>query len=38
VIVGWGVFGIMGIVLAVPALAVVRVLYDFLHVRLRTRE
>jgi predicted PurR-regulated permease PerM len=38
VIVGWGLFGIMGIVLAVPALAVVRVLYDFLRVRLRTRE
>jgi predicted PurR-regulated permease PerM len=37
-IVGWGLFGIMGMVLAVPALAVVRVLYDFFSVRLRTRE
>ena len=37
-IVGWGLFGIMGIVLAVPALAVVRVLYDFLRVRLSTRN
>jgi predicted PurR-regulated permease PerM len=38
VIVGWGLFGIMGMVLAIPALAVVRVLYDFLSIRLRTRE
>jgi predicted PurR-regulated permease PerM len=38
VIVGWGLFGIMGMVLAVPALAVMRVLYDFFSVRLRTRE
>jgi predicted PurR-regulated permease PerM len=38
VIVGWGLFGIVGMLLAVPALAVVRVLYDFLRVRLRTRE
>ena len=38
VIVGWGLFGIVGMVLAVPALAVVRVLYDFFSVRLRTRE
>src|SRR5215204_5289484 len=38
VIVGWGLFGILGMLLAVPALAVVRVLYDFLRVRLRTRE
>ena len=37
-IVGWGLFGIMGMVLAVPALAVVRVLYDFLRVRLSTRN
>jgi predicted PurR-regulated permease PerM len=37
-IVGWGLFGILGIVLAVPALAVVRVLYDFLRVRLSTRN
>jgi predicted PurR-regulated permease PerM len=37
VIVGWGLFGIMGMVLAVPALAVLRVLYDFFSVRLRTR-
>ena len=38
VIVGWGLFGIMGMVLAVPALAVMRVLYDFFSVRLRTRD
>ena len=38
VIVGWGLFGIMGMVLAVPALAVIRVLYDFFSVRLRTRD
>jgi predicted PurR-regulated permease PerM len=38
VIVGWGLFGIVGMVLAIPALAVVRVLYDFFSVRLRTRE
>jgi predicted PurR-regulated permease PerM len=38
VIIGWGLFGIMGMVLAVPALAVVRVLYDFFRVRLRTRD
>jgi predicted PurR-regulated permease PerM len=37
-IVGWGLFGIIGIVLAVPALAVVRVLYDFLRVRLSTKN
>jgi predicted PurR-regulated permease PerM len=38
VIVGWGLFGIVGMVLAVPAMAVLRVLYDFFSVRLRTRE
>jgi predicted PurR-regulated permease PerM len=38
VIVGWGLFGIMGMVLAIPALAVMRVLYDFFSIRLRTRE
>ncbi len=38
VIIGWGLFGIFGMVLAVPALAVVRVLYDFFSIRLRTRE
>jgi predicted PurR-regulated permease PerM len=38
VIVGWGLFGIVGMVLAIPALAVVRVLYDFFSVRLRTRQ
>ena len=38
VIVGWGLFGILGMVLAVPGLAVVRVLYDFFSIRLRTRE
>ena len=38
VVVGWGLFGIVGMVLAIPALAVVRVLYDFFSIRLRTRE
>ena len=38
VIVGWGLFGIMVMVLAVPALAVMRVLYDFFSVSLRTRD
>jgi predicted PurR-regulated permease PerM len=38
VIVGWGLFGIVGMVLAIPALAVMRVLYDFFSIRLRTRE
>jgi len=38
VTIGWGLFGIMGMVLAVPALAVMRVLYDFFSVRLRTRD
>jgi predicted PurR-regulated permease PerM len=38
VIVGWGLFGIVGMVLAIPALAVVRVLYDFFSIRIRTGE
>jgi predicted PurR-regulated permease PerM len=38
VIVGWGLFGTVGMVLAIPALAVMRVLYDFFSVRLRTRD
>jgi predicted PurR-regulated permease PerM len=38
VIVGWGLFGVVGMVLAIPALAVVRVLYDFFSVRLRISE
>lgn len=38
VIVGWGLFGIVGMVLAIPALAVMRVLYGFFSVRLRTRQ
>jgi predicted PurR-regulated permease PerM len=38
VIVGWGLFGIMEMVLAVLALAVIRVLYDFFSVSLRTRH
>lgn len=36
VIVGGGLFGILGIVVAVPAMAVLRVLFDFFRVRLRT--
>ncbi len=38
VIVGGGLFGILGVIVAVPALAVLRVLFDFLRVRLRTAE
>jgi predicted PurR-regulated permease PerM len=38
VIVGWGLFGIVGMVLAIPALAVMRVLYGFFSVRLSTRQ
>ncbi|CAA9483614.1 MAG: Uncharacterized UPF0118 membrane protein [uncultured Rubrobacteraceae bacterium] len=38
VIVGGGLFGILGVIVAVPALAVLRVLFDFLRVRLRTDE
>jgi predicted PurR-regulated permease PerM len=38
VTVGWGLFGVLGMVLAVPALAVMRVLYNFLRARLRTSE
>jgi predicted PurR-regulated permease PerM len=38
VIVGWGLFGIMGMALAVPALAAVSVFYDFFSVRLHTRD
>ena len=36
VIVGGGLFGILGVIVAVPALAVLRVLFDFLRVRLTT--
>ncbi|WP_166395831.1 AI-2E family transporter [Rubrobacter marinus] len=38
VIVGGGLFGILGVIVAVPALAVLRVLFDFLRVRLRTGD
>lgn len=38
VIVGGGLGGILGVILAVPALAVLRVLFDFLRVRLRTED
>ena len=38
VIVGGGLAGILGIVVAVPALAVIRVLFDFFRVRLRTDD
>jgi len=37
-IVGWELFVIIAVVRAVPALAMVRILYDFLRVRLCTRE
>jgi predicted PurR-regulated permease PerM len=35
VVIGGELFGIPGVILAVPAMAVLRVLYDFLRVRLR---
>jgi len=35
VVAGGELFGVVGIVLAVPAIAALRVLYDFLRVRLR---
>ena len=38
VIVGGGLGGIFGVIVAVPALAVLRVLFDFLRVRLRTGD
>ena len=38
VIVGGGLGGIFGVIVAVPALAVVRVIFDFLRVRLRTTD
>ena len=38
VIVGGGLGGILGVILAVPVLAVLRVLFDFLRVRLRTND
>jgi predicted PurR-regulated permease PerM len=37
VIAGGALFGIIGVLFAVPALAVLRVLFDFLRVRLRTK-
>ncbi|WP_119065675.1 AI-2E family transporter [Rubrobacter indicoceani] len=37
VIIGAGMFGILGAIFAVPALAVFRVLFDFFRVRLTTR-
>jgi predicted PurR-regulated permease PerM len=36
VIIGGGLGGILGVVVAVPALAVLRVLFDFFRVRLKT--
>jgi predicted PurR-regulated permease PerM len=36
VIVGGALAGVMGVLFAVPALAVLRVLFDFFRVRLRT--
>jgi predicted PurR-regulated permease PerM len=38
VIVGGGLAGLLGVLLAVPILAALRVLYDFFSIRLRTRE
>jgi predicted PurR-regulated permease PerM len=38
VIIGGGLAGLLGVLLAVPTLAVLRVLFDFFSVRLRTRE
>jgi AI-2E family transporter len=37
-IVGGELFGLSGVVLAVPTMAVLRVLFDFLRVRLRAEE
>jgi len=37
VLAGGALFGIVGVLFAVPALAVLRVLFDFLRVRLRTK-
>jgi predicted PurR-regulated permease PerM len=38
VIAGGALFGMPGVVLAVPAMAVLRVLYDFLRVRVRVAD
>jgi predicted PurR-regulated permease PerM len=38
VIVGGGLGGIFGVIVAVPALAVLRVVFDFFRVRLRTKD
>jgi predicted PurR-regulated permease PerM len=38
VIIGGGLAGLVGVLLAVPTLAVLRVLFDFFRARLRTRE
>lgn len=38
VIVGGGLGGILGVIVAVPALAVLRVVFDFFRVRLRTND
>jgi predicted PurR-regulated permease PerM len=38
VIIGGGLAGLIGVLLAVPTLAVLRVLFDFFRARLRTRE
>ncbi len=38
VIIGGGLGGILGVIVAVPALAVLRVLFDFFRVRLETDD
>jgi predicted PurR-regulated permease PerM len=38
VIIGGGLAGLVGVLLAVPTLAVLRVLFDFFRARLRTGE
>ena len=38
VILGGGLFGLLGVIVAVPALAVLRVLFDFFRVRLSTGD
>jgi predicted PurR-regulated permease PerM len=38
VIIGGGLAGLVGVLLAVPTLAMLRVLFDFFHARLRIRE
>ncbi len=38
VTIGGGLAGILGVIMAVPALAILRILFDFFRVRLRTDD